>query len=222
MVQIKKTDAQIQLDVIEELKWDARVKATDIGVGVESGIVSLTGTADSWAERLGAQDAAHRVSGVLDVANEIRIKLPGSYERSDVDIARAVRHALEWDITVPHERIRTTVSHGIVTLEGNVDFWAHRDDTERCIRNLTGVVEVRNLIAVEPSMPNLSAPTLHRAIEAALERKADVLAKSVHISVVDGRVTLTGEVSSWAERSAIENAVRGTHGVQTVDNQIRV
>lgn len=222
MVQTRKTDAQLQREVIEELDWDTRIEATGIGVEVKDGIVSLTGSVDSWAERQSAQDAAHRVSGVLDVVNDVQIKLPGSLERDDADIARAVRHALEWDVTVPHERIRTTVSRGVVTIEGTVDFWAHHDDAERCVRNLAGVVEVRNLIAVEPQLANVSAQTVRAAISAALARRADKAARGVHVAIVDGKVTLTGEVTTRLERSAIEDAVRHTPGVQKVDNQIRL
>jgi len=222
MVQFKKTDEQIQRDVIEELNWDTRVKAGDVGVEVKQGVVALAGTVDTWTQRLGAQEAAHRVAGVLDVVNDIRIKLPGSFERDDAEIARALRHALEWDVTVPQERIRTTVSNGVVTLEGTVDFWAHRDDAERSVRNLAGVVEVRNLIAVEPSLPNVSAHSVRVAISAALERRADKAARGVHVAITDGRVTLTGDVPSWVERTAIEDAVRRTPGVRKVDNQIRV
>jgi osmotically-inducible protein OsmY len=221
MVQIRKTDPQIQRDVREELKWDTRIKATDIGVEVREGIVSLTGTVDSWTERLSAQEAAHRVSGVLDVVSHIRIKLPDSLERDDADLARAIRHALEWDVTVPHDRIRTTVSQGVVTLEGSVDFWAHRDDAERCVRHLTGVVEMRNLIVVEAQPSNVSAHRVRIAISGALERRADRAARGVHVAIVDGKVTLTGEVASWVERTAIEDAVRRTPGVCKVDNLIR-
>ena len=98
---IRRNDAQFQQDVLQELRWDTRVKETDVGVKVDRGIVTLTGTVDSWAARLAAQDAAHRVAGVLDVANDLRVKLPTSTERTDADIARAVRAALEWDVLVP-------------------------------------------------------------------------------------------------------------------------
>ena len=118
----KKTDAQIQRDVLDELKWDMRVKETDIGVEVKGRIVTLTGRVDSWTQRLAAQEAAHRVSSILDVANDVRVKLPGTSERSDTDVAQAVRSALEWDVLVPQERIRTSVTNGVVTLEGTVHY----------------------------------------------------------------------------------------------------
>ncbi len=219
---IKKTDVQIQRDVIDELKWDTRVRRTDVGVEVTSGVVTLTGAVDSWTARVAAQEAAHRVFGVLDVANDIQVKLQGSYERSDTDIAHAVRHALEWDVLVPDDRIRTTVSNGVVLLEGKVDFWSEFDDAERCVRNLAGVVEVRNLLTVEPSSPDVAPHTVRSAIEHALERHADHSAKHVHIAISGSKVVLSGEVHTWAERNAVVGAVRGTPGVQSVDSQLRI
>jgi osmotically-inducible protein OsmY len=217
-----KTDSQIQRDVLEELKWNTRVKETDIGVEVAGGIVTLTGTVDSWTVRVVAQEAAHRVAGVLDVANNIQVKLPGSHERSDTDIARAVRSALEWDVLVPQERIRTTVSNGVVTLEGSVHYWSQCDDAAHCVRNLAGVREVRNLISVEPSVFAPSPEAVRRTIERALERHAEHAAKHVQVAISDGKVILKGQVPSWAERNAVEGAVRGTPGVRKIDNQLRI
>jgi osmotically-inducible protein OsmY len=222
MGQVKKTDSQIQGDVLEELKWDTRVKETDVGIEVNAGVVTLTGTVESWTARLAAQEAAHRVSAVLDVANDIRVKLPGSCERDDTDIAKAVRTALEWDVLVPHDRIHTTVANGVVTLQGKVDYWSQYDDAARSIRNLAGVREVDNLITVEPLLPRVSPQAVRGAIEQALERHAEHAAKHVQIAVTDGRVTLSGEVPSWAERNTVEGAVRGTPGVWKIDNKLRI
>ena len=218
----KKTDAQIHHDVLEELRWDTRVKDTDVGVEVDDGVVTLTGTVDTWVARLAAQDAAHRVAGVFDVANEIKVKLAGSYVRDDTDVARAVRHALEWDVLVPHERIQSTVTNGVVTLEGMVDYGNEREDAEHAIRNLIGVQEVKNLIEVRPVPPLLTTANVRAAIQSALERHVQHAAKHIHVAVIDGKVILTGEVPSWAERNAVEGAVRGTHGVRKVENQVLI
>jgi osmotically-inducible protein OsmY len=66
----------------QELKWDTRVNEAEIGVSVTRGVVTLTGTVGSWGRKMAAQDAAHRVNGVLDVANDIRVKPAGSYART--------------------------------------------------------------------------------------------------------------------------------------------
>jgi len=219
---VNKTDAQVKESVLEELKWDTRVRETDVGVEVHSGVVTLTGTVDSWAALVGAQEAAHRVAGVLDVANDIHVRLPGSSERDDTDIAAAVRDALRWDVLVPDQRIRSTVSKGVVTLEGTVDTWSQYDDAVRCVRNLMGVIEVKNFIRVEPTVASASPSAVRSAIEGALERHAAHAAKHVQIAIADGKVILSGNVPTWVEREAIEGAVRGTPGVRRVENQVRI
>lgn len=216
----KMLDSDLQRAVLEELKWDARVKETDVGVETKQGVVTLTGTVESWTERLAAQEAAHRVKGVLDVANDIRVIPPGSFERTDTDLARALRQALEWDVLVPHERIQSTVTQGVVTLEGKVTSWSQYDDAGRCVRNLAGIREVRNHLQVEP--PKVAADKLRRSIEQALERHAEHTASKVSIGTTGNDVTLTGQVPSWSERIAIEGAVRGTPGVGKVANLLSV
>ena len=113
-----RSDEQIQRDVLEELKWDARVQPNEIAVSVTDGVVALTGWADSYAKKWAAEQAAHRVRGVVAVANDIEVRLPSSAERTDTEIAAAVTRALEWDAFVPIDKIDVTVSKGWVTLSG--------------------------------------------------------------------------------------------------------
>src|SRR3989440_12516733 len=107
-----RTDEQIQEDVLDELKWDARVQPNEIGVAVKDGVVTLMGWVDSYTKRWAAEEAAHRVRGVKAVANDIEVRLPSAAERTDADIAAAVTRALEWDAFVPIERLDGTVAKG--------------------------------------------------------------------------------------------------------------
>jgi osmotically-inducible protein OsmY len=216
----KKTDAQVHHDVVEELKWDPRVDETEVGVEVDTGVVTLTGTVTSWAKRTAAQDAARRVVGVLDVANDITVKIPGGLVRSDTEIAQAIRHTLQWDVFVPDDRITSTVTDGWVTLEGAVEQLAQRDDAERAVRNLAGVKAVVNKIAVVSSKP--AVDDVREVIERALERRAEREARRIRVDVADGTVTLTGSVRSWAEYRSVLGAVRFTAGVRAVKNLLRV
>ena len=216
---IKKTDTQIHHDVLEELKWDSRVGETEVGVEVDDSAVTLTGTVTSWAKRMAAEEAARRVIGVLDVANDIKVKLPGGLTRTDTEIAQAVRHALEWDVFVPEEKISSTVSEGRVTLDGTVERWSQRDDAERAVRNLTGVKGVVNTITVKATKPVTG--DVRKAIEQALERRAEREAKRIHVDVRDGIATLTGSVHSWAERKSVVAAARFTPGVRDIEDHLR-
>lgn len=84
-------DADIQREVLEELKWESRLQPNEIGVAVRDGVVTLMGDVDSYAKKLAAEQAALRVRGVKAVANEIRVRLPGISERTDTDLAERAK-----------------------------------------------------------------------------------------------------------------------------------
>ena len=217
---LERFDKQIHVDVLEELEWDTRVKHADLGVRVEGGLVTLIGSVASWAEKIAAQEAAHRVTGVLDVANDLKVEVPAGAVRHDPEIAKAVRAALTANVLVPHARIRTTASGGIVTLEGTVDHWAEYDDAARTVRHVLGVREVINRIEVEARA--IAPDVVRRAIEAALKRHVMRAAQHVCIEVADGRVTLSGAVPSWVERKAVVGAVMGTPGVRGIEDRLNI
>jgi osmotically-inducible protein OsmY len=221
-----KSDREIQQDVVRELAWDPRVdprvEQAEIRVEVHRGVVRLTGSVSSWGKRMAAQEAAYCVAGVLDVANDIEVTVPAGLARTDPDIAQAVRHALTWDVFVPDQRIRSTVTDGWVTLDGEVDFWTEREDAERAVRNLTGVRGVTNRIAVTVTPPRDLPRDVRRAIEDALERRAHRQAERVRVDVHGGRVTLSGRVRSWEERRAVVGAAHSAPGVEHVDDQLEV
>ncbi len=217
---IRKADSKIQQDVVRELKWETRVEEAAVEVGVNKGVVTLTGTVTSWAKKMAAQEAAHRVAGVLDVANDIQVKPPGSLGRTDTEIAQAVRHALEWNDFVPDRRIRSTVSNAMVTLEGDVDYWSQREDAEEAIRNLIGVRGVNNQIQIKRTpVPQ----DFRKSIQEALERHAEREANQIQVVVSDDNVTLSGPVHSWTEKEAVLGAARGGGlGVREIDDRVRV
>jgi osmotically-inducible protein OsmY len=216
-----RTDAELQHDVMRELEWDARVDHTDIGVTVHGGIVTLTGTVGNWAKRVAAQKAAHRVRDVLDVANDIQVKFSELGPRSDADIAQAVRAALEWNVFVPAQRIRSTVSDGRVTLEGEVDSLTQRDDAERAISHLAGVRLVINDIAVKVPK-DVRTGDVRKAIHDALGRRTARECERLKVETHEGFVTLSGSVHTWAEKKAAIGAARGTPGVRSVKDELRI
>jgi len=215
-----KSDAEIQRQVLQELVWDPRVDAAEIGVQVKAGIVTLTGAIESYAKKIAAREAAHRVAGVLDVADELKVHVGTGKERLDTDLAQAVRSALEWDAFVPDEKIRSTVSNGWVTLEGEVEQWTQREDARRAVERLTGVRGVTNQILVRPRV--VDSGRIRRVVEEALARQAEREAKRIEVGVEGGVVRLSGTVRSWSEKNAIERAAGFAPGVRGIENELVV
>jgi len=214
-----KNDSDLQRDVFDELKWEPAVHSTNIGVIVKDGVVTLEGVVDSYPEKWAAERAAKRVSGVKALALELEVKLPGSGQQTDADIAEAAENALKWDVLVPQDRIKVTVEKGFLTLEGQVDWQMERSAAERAVLNLTGVMGIANEITIKPSV----APSDIKAkIEAALKRSAILDAQQIKVMADGGKVTLSGSVSSWAEWDEAESAAWAAPGVNEVKNLIAV
>src|SRR5687767_6130798 len=144
------SDTELQRDILDELRWEPSVNAAHIGVAVKNGVVTLTGHVPSYAEKYAAERAAKRVHGVRAVANELDVKLPGSSERTDEDVAAAAVSALSLNTLVPDDKIKVTVTDGWVKLEGTVEWQYERDAAENAVRYLTGVKGVVNLVTVKP------------------------------------------------------------------------
>ncbi|MEV1288577.1 BON domain-containing protein [Micromonospora sp. NPDC049679] len=216
-----RTDEEIQRDVLEELKWDARVQPNEIGVAVRDGVVALMGWVDNYGKKWAAERTAHRVRGVTAVANDVDVRLPSAAERTDTDIAGAATRALEWDAFVPIERLDVTVARGWLTLKGEVEWEFQRRAAERSVRRLSGVRGVTNLIAVKPRI-NPSPEELRGRLENALIRSAETDSRRITIDTDGGTVILKGTVRSWVEREEAERISWSAPGVTAVKNQITV
>jgi len=215
-----KTDSEIKQQVLRELKWDSRIAWAQISVEVHEGLVTLSGAVSSYANKAAAQQAAHRVAGVLDVANDIEVRPTGTLARTDEEIAKAVRHTLEWHALIPDDRIRSSVSDGWVTLEGEVNIWREHEDAEKAIMQLAGVVGVINKITIVPQ--EIDTKELRWEIEEALERRADREAERLRIEVKDGAVELWGRVHSWREKRAVLGSISHMPGVLGVKEHLRI
>jgi VCBS repeat-containing protein len=192
-----KSDLQIQQDVMEELKWEPFLNASDIGVSVKNGIVTLSGQVDSYAKKIAAEKSAKNVSGVKAIAEDIQIGVSLTHDKTDTEIAEAVLNALKWHTAVQEEKIKIKVEDGNVRLDGEVEWEYQRSNAKTAIENLSGVKSVINLITVKAKV--LSADVTEKIIDA-FHRSATIDAACIKPEITGNKVTLLGKVRSVSEK----------------------
>lgn len=214
-----KNDSQLQQHVMDELQWEPRVDHANIGVGVNDGIVTLTGFVGSYAQKLAAEQAARRVKGVRGLAEEIEVRFPSDPKTADPEIAKRIADIFEWSVTIPRNRIGIKVEHGWVTLSGTVDWHFHREAARDAVSRISGVKGVTNLIEVKKSP---SSADVKDRIVAALKRAADLDASTISVVSSGDTVKLNGKVHSWYERQVAERAAWAAPGVNRIEDNITV
>ncbi|SCL38217.1 Osmotically-inducible protein OsmY, contains BON domain [Micromonospora rhizosphaerae] len=218
---ITRNNQEIQSDVLDELTWEPRVRANEVGVTVTDGVVTLSGWVDSYAKKWAAERAAHRVSGVRAVANDLAVRIATAAERSDPEIATAASRALEWDAFVPIEALDVTVADGWVTLHGEVEWEYQRRAAERSVSRLTGVRGVTNGITVRPATRPDARELADRIVDALARNRATEI-EGIRVLVRGDTIVLDGVVQSVPEREEVERVVWSAPGIREVQNHVTV
>jgi len=212
-------DSEIRRRVLAELDWDPSIDASDVGVAVKDGVVTLTGTIPSYWQEKEVERVVKRIAGVRAVAEELTIKLPGNSERSDADIAQSALNGLRFNVAVPTKSIQVTVEKGWVTLDGQVEWQYQRAAAESEVKYLMGVRGVTNNIEIKPKV---STSDVKAKIEEAFERLAQLDANQITIEARDGKVILRGNVRTCDEKDQAEQAAWAAPGVTSVENHVVV
>jgi osmotically-inducible protein OsmY len=143
-----KTDREIQEAVEKRLQAAPGLDAADVGVAVQHGVVVLTGEVPTFAEREAAERAALATESVMDIANEIHVGVLSQGHHTDEEIAHSVRDTLQLHSRVPRAHIKSSISHGVVTLHGSVVCWQDVVDLEEAVGDLPGVEDVVDELVV--------------------------------------------------------------------------
>jgi hyperosmotically inducible protein len=212
-------DEDIDKQIVDQLYWDNRVKASDVAVTVERGFVTLKGEVPSYQAKTTATEDAYLVCGVKFVDNQITIAYPTF--PSDNDLKENVETTLDWDYDIDSTKITVSVDEGRVKLLGTVDAYWKKLLAEDDAFNLTGVLDVKNELAIVTT-GKWTDETIAKDIEEALRRNLNVEVNDVDIKVGKGKVTLSGEVPDWTARYAADTSALYTSGVKSVHNMLSI
>jgi osmotically-inducible protein OsmY len=213
-------DKQLRRNVLDALEFEPSVNSASIGVAVDDGVVSLSGHVTRYMEKFAAERAVWDVRGVRAVADEIEVRYPGEKKTADDEIAKRAISILNWYALTPPGSVKVTVQRGCVVLTGEVDWQYQKRAAEDAVRKLSGVMAVVNNIKLKPVV---QASDIKKQIEDALARHAKVEAAAIRVIVQDAnKVVLEGNVDSWDEREAVENAAWSVIGVHSVDDRLTI
>jgi osmotically-inducible protein OsmY len=213
------SDLDLKDMILDALDFDPSIDAAEIGVTVESGVVTLHGHVRTYTEKTTAEQITMRVKGVRALAQEIEVRPIGVNPTADDEVARRILDTLRWNTAVPSDAIQVKVTKGWVTLTGTVEWNYHREAAERAIRGLSGVVGVSNAIVIAAKATPVD---VRDRIEKALRRDAELQAAAIRVQVSDGTVTLEGDVHSLSERQIAERAAWAAPGVRRVEDRLQV
>ena len=213
------TGNDLKQHVQSALDWEPSLDAKDIGISVDEAVVTLRGNVASYAEKVTAERVALRVYGVKAMANDLAVHLVSGFQRTDTEIAQAAVAAWMWNTMVPNDRVTVTVNNGWLALNGTLDWQYQKDAAARAVRDLTGVKGVTNNIIVQPRVKTID---VRDKIEAAFKRSAEIDARRVNVTATDGKVILSGNVHSWAERQEAERAAWAAPGVTQVEDRLAI
>lgn len=214
-----KSDRQLQEDVLAELAYEQSVNSAHIGVTAKDGVVTLSGFVKTFSEKRGAETATKRVAGVRGIAEELKVEMPLLHRRNDADIARAALHALEWDVSIPRDKIQVQVESGWLTLSGEVEYFYQKLNAEEDMGRLAGVGGVSNKMTINPPV---STVAVKNEIEKEFKRHAAIDASHIQVEAQGGIVTLKGKVPSWGEREEAVHAALLAAGVTDVIDNLSI
>jgi osmotically-inducible protein OsmY len=220
LIKIMKNNSDLQKDVQDAIRWEPLLHAAEIGVIAKDGIVTLTGTVDSYSKKAEAEEAAKNVAGVKAVVEKIDIKYTNENgKKDDNEIAIEVLNALRWNFQVPSEKLKVKVEKGWITLEGELEWNYQREAAGEAVKNLLGVTGVANLIKLTQTPSEVAEKA---DIESALKRNWSIYDHDITVKVMGHKATLTGSVDSLYQRDEAGRIALNAPGIWTVENDLVV
>jgi osmotically-inducible protein OsmY len=214
-----KSNSELQTDVQNAIKWEPLLNASEIGVSVSDGVVSLTGVVDCYTKKTEAENAVKRVKGVKAIIESIVVKFSNALTKTNSDIANEVLRSLLYNYAIAKDSITVKVEDGWVTLEGEVPWYYQKEAAKNAVQYLIGVKGVTNNIAINSECENALE---QKDIENAIGKIWSNANQNIKVRVSGTSVTLSGTIQSLHQKEDIERIAYKTPGIGLVNNELTV
>ena len=221
---------ELQKAIEDALLLDPATDSYEVTVTVNKGVVTLTGTVDSWQERRLCETVSKGVPGVIDVKNQITAIYKS--DRPDLEIKEEVEAMLNNDVRVDDNLILVKVDNGEVTLSGAVGSLTEkkRATTDayvagvRLVNNADLKVEwwARDKMRRHDTYVMQSDEKIEKAVKDAFRYDPRIFSFNPNVKVDTGKVILSGVVDNLRAKRAAEQDVRNVIGVWRVQNYLKV
>ncbi len=205
--------------VTEELRWDPLVDVERINVSADDSRIILHGVVRTYAQKCRAEKIAREIRGVVDVKNELDVRLAiGSY-RTDEGLERLAASIMQNHSALCDPLPRATAHDGWLTLSGVVTAEAQKRAAEDSLRDLAGIRGVANCIEVAPRAEDAGDAGTFRA---AVRRRGKLGVKKLKVEVNGGAIAIDAKVTSCAERDALIELASCRRGIVSVEDRVIV
>lgn len=215
-----KSDVELYKDVKDKLDFEPGVDPKNITYSARNGVVTVNGTVGTYLEKHLIKRAIRRIQGVRAIADEVVVEPISTFRSNDTEIANSALRVIDWDISLPKDKIKVTVENGRITLTGQVPWYYQKQSAERDVRYLAGVTAVDNQIEIKPVFSISTPVEVKEKIKKEFERHALIDAQNISVEIDGSKIILKGHVESWAEAKEASHIAWSIPGVSYVDNQI--
>jgi len=214
-----KTNHELQIDVLEAIRWEPLLKQAEIDVDAKDGVITLSGIVGSYIKKSQAVDTAKKIAGVKAVVEKIEVKFNNNDEKDDNELATAVLKSLKSNRDIPFDKIQVEVENGHVILDGKLEWNHQREAAQKSVSNIDGIKVLTNNIKIETDNPDDIEKV---EIERAIERNWAMNKQKIQVSVAGNKVTLNGIVHSFYQKDEAERMAWNAPGVWTVVNELAI
>ena len=232
VVSSQREDQEIAQDIVQAWSAEEVTEALELRVDVNRSAARLSGTVDSHAEKVVAEEIAAGVKGVTEIENEINVML--ATDRPDAEIRKEVQGLIESAIELDDAAIEVNVDNGVVVLNGQVGSAFAKSAAER--KSWVSGVKSVDVRGVQVDFDLYDGTRRRERLQAVTDKKIVEMIRlamrhdprllsyleTIDVASNDGSVTLTGKVGRLRAKESAEQVARSTIGVWRVKNNLKV